>query len=259
MADLPMAEGRPTVPAEKGFGATQRRDAWWTEWLSVAIGLLILGVYAFWAACQNKDYSWGSYLSPFYSPAFLQIKHHWFPMAIIPLTVIVAFRGTCYYYRKAYYRAFFADPPGCAVGEPRNRYSGETAFPWLVQNSHRFFMYLACVALFFLWVDVIKSFFWSGPMHSIVQPELHLGSLIMLANVILLSGYTLGCHSIRHLVGGRLDCFSCAKACASAWKGVSKLNARHQQWAWLSLFSVCFTDLYIRLVAMGIWHDWRIL
>lgn len=254
MANLPVADSQaPSLPAERGFGATQRRDPWWTEWLSVAVGLLILGLYALWAAFQNKDYQWGPYLSPFYSPKFLEIRGYFFPMAIIPLAVVLAFRGTCYYYRKAYYRAFFADPPGCAVGEPRKGYCGETQLPWTVQNLHRYFMYLATIALIFLWIDAIKAFDWNGRF------GIGLGSIIMLVNVFLLSGYTLGCHSVRHLIGGRLDCFSCHQARADAWGFATFFNAKHQQWAWFSLFSVCFTDLYIRLVAMGVFHDPRII
>jgi hypothetical protein len=30
-------------------------------------------------------------------------------------------------------------------------------------------------------------------------------------------------------------------------------------WAWCSLFSVGFSDLYVRMCAMGIWSDVRIL
>jgi hypothetical protein len=29
--------------------------------------------------------------------------------------------------------------------------------------------------------------------------------------------------------------------------------------AWCSLFSVGFADLYVRMCSMGIWRDWRIL
>jgi hypothetical protein len=257
MTELPMTErGRPPLPRGKGgFGVTQRRDAWWVEWLSVVLGLGILGGYATWAAFQGRNYAWGPYLSPFYSPEFLLIKGYFFPSAIIALTSVAGFRGTCYYYRKAYYRAFFADPAGCAVGEARKSYAGETRFPWLVQNLHRYFLYVALLALALLWYDVGHAFFaWPDRGFGI-----GLGSLLMLVNVCLLTGYTLGCHSLRHLVGGRSDCFSCARGQAKSWGIASIFNAKHMQWAWASLCSVCFTDLYIRLVATGMITDWKIL
>jgi hypothetical protein len=40
---------------------------------------------------------------------------------------------------------------------------------------------------------------------------------------------------------------------------VSYLNGRHATLAKWSMFSVAFTDLYIRLCSMGYLHDWRIL
>ena len=86
-----------------------------------------------------------------------------------------------------------------------------------------------------------------------------MGSLILIANVVLLGGYTLGCHSLRHLVGGCKDEVSKYPARDTAYRCVSCLNRRHMVWAWLSLFSVAFSDLYIRLCSMGVWTDWRIL
>jgi hypothetical protein len=29
-------------------------------------------------------------------------------------------------------------------------------------------------------------------------------------------------------------------------------------WAWCSLFTVAFADLYVRLCSMGVWSDFRI-
>ncbi|MBZ0188879.1 MAG: hypothetical protein K8F91_21730, partial [Candidatus Obscuribacterales bacterium] len=82
-------------------------------------------------------------------------------------------------------------------------------------------------------------------------------SLVMIANCLLLSGYTFGCHAYRHLCGGSLDCFSScdsAKSRFKIWNFVTILNEKHQQWAWLSLFSVAFVDFYIREVAAGHWN-----
>lgn len=162
---------------------------------------------------------------------------------------------TCYYYRKAYYRAFFFDPPACAVGEPRHKYSGETKFPFILQNIHRYFLYLAVVFLCFLWYDAFKGFWFNGHF------GIGLGSIVLLVNIILLTLYLLSCHSLRHLVGGKLDCFSCTaynKTRHGAWKKASILNERHMLFAWCSLFSVGFADFYIRMVASGAFTDPRL-
>ncbi|NUR34859.1 MAG: succinate dehydrogenase, partial [Gemmatimonadaceae bacterium] len=78
-------------------------------------------------------------------------------------------------------------------------------------------------------------------------------------NVVLLSGYTLGCHSLRHLVGGYLDRMAGRPVRRTTYACVSCLNRGHMNWAWASLFWVAFTDVYVRLCAMGIWHDWRLV
>jgi hypothetical protein len=77
----------------------------------------------------------------------------------------------------------------------------------------------------------------------------------------MLSGYTFGCHSMRHVVGGMMDRLSTSKIPTlrqTAYNCSSCLNRSHMLWAWLSLFTVGFSDIYIRLCAMGIWTDWRI-
>jgi hypothetical protein len=85
-----------------------------------------------------------------------------------------------------------------------------------------------------------------------------LGTIILGVNVVLLSGYALGCHSLRHLVGGFLDQPSKAPMCQKSYNCVSCLNQRHMLWAWCSLCSVMFSDVYVRLCSMGVWTDWRI-
>jgi len=167
----------------------------------------------------------------------------------------LSFRATCYYYRKAYYRAFFADPPACSVGEPSRSYSGETKFPFILQNLHRYALYLAIIFLAFLWKDAYDAFWWDGKF------GMGVGTLVLLVNIILLTTYTLSCHSLRHLAGGKLDCFSCAtfgKPRHGAWSFLTKLNERHMLFAWMSLISVGFADFYIRMVSSGAIHDVRI-
>jgi hypothetical protein len=242
------------VAEPRGFGATQRRDAWWLQPVSVAAGLGIFGLYSMWAAWQGNNYEWGPYLSPFYSPLILVEWWQWSPAFLI-LWAPLGFRVTCYYYRKAYYRAFFLDPPACAVGEfGEHRYCGETKFPFILQNLHRYFMYLAVLFLVILWYDAIRSFGFDDGI------GMGVGTLVLTANAALLSGFTLGCHALRHLVGGKMDTFHGGLCAArhSCWKGVTRLNEHHLFWAWISLFWVGFADLYIRLVASGVIRDVRL-
>ena len=266
----PVRSGIRTPAAQRPkLGATSRRDAWWLSPLLIVLGLSAFGIYSTWAAFKGANFEWtppgGSapvYLSPFYSPLFTP---DWWPLspALLILWAPLGFRATCYYYRKAYYRAFFLDPAACAVGEARGHgYRGETAFPFVLQNVHRFFMYLAVVIIGILAYDVVLAFTrWSQPGGG-TGFGIGLGSLIMLLNVVLLASYTFGCHSLRHVVAGKLDCFSCGALGGvryDLWRGINVLNARHMLWAWMSLTSVGLTDLYIRLVALGVIADPRLL
>ena len=255
------------------FGETMRRDAWWVPPLGAFVVLSSFLAYATWAAFQNAHYEYGPYLSPFYSPLlFSDSPHAWihgarpswlpgfipFSPALLILPFPAGFRFTCYYYRGTYYKAFWADPPGCAVGEPRTSYRGERTLPLVLQNVHRYFLYFAIAFLFILASDAWKGLWFtdaSGAKHF----GIGVGSLVLATNVVLLSGYTLGCHSLRHLVGGYLDRLAGRPVRRTAYQCVSCLNRGHMNWAWASLFWVAFTDIYVRMCAMGIWHDWRLL
>ena len=250
---------RPVVDRRvTAFGSTMRRDAWWVEILPVVLILSLFGIYATFRAFEGKFYAWGPYLSPFYSP-LIDPNHHWwrFSPALLILAGPLGFRATCYYYRKAYYRAFFLHPPACAVSEGgRGTYRGETRFPFILQNLHRWFLYLALVFLCFLWWDAFRAFFFADGF------GIGVGSLVLLINILLLTSYTFSCHSLRHLAGGKLDCFSCATLGPprhTAWGWLTRLNDRHMLFAWLSLFSVGLADLYVRMVSAGLIKDIRLL
>ena len=243
------------------LGGTLRKDAWWAGPAATVAVLLSFVVYATWRTFEGTAYEWNAYLSPFYSPTFDAEWAHrlglWFVTpAMLILPGPLSFRFTCYYYRKAYYRAFAWDPPACGVGErAAHRYNGETKL-LLFQNLHRYAMYVALVFLVILWKDAIVAIVgWQDGVH------VGIGTLVMLLNVTLLSGYTFGCHSFRHLVGGGVNSFSTAALGGmrhSLWKLVTVLNERHMAFAWLSLFSVGLTDFYIRLVASGALTDLRL-
>ena len=239
----------------------ERQDRWWIEPLTIVLVLGLFGVYAFVASVINGNYYHEPYLSPFYSPCLTtSCVHPTFPVIgdwynLSPAFLIVgsplAFRATCYYYRRSYYRAFFWSPPACSVPDARAKYSGETRFPFLLQNLHRYTLYLALLVLAILWWDVFLAFNFDGRF------GVGLGTVIMLANVLLLSAYTFGCHAARYLVGGYLDSFHGASLRYRLWSIANRLNAHHGRYAWFSLFSVMLTDLYIRLAAMGVITDPR--
>jgi hypothetical protein len=258
--------------AQRGFGQTARRDAWWLQPLAVFLGFGSFIVYTTWAGIQGANYHWGPYLSPFYSPElFGESPHAWFGpkpgfwpewLPYSPAFLILAgpagFRATCYYYRGAYYKAFWADPPSCTVGEPRKSYWGEASFPLIIQNIHRYFLYVALMFIVFLSLDVWKALWFADPVTGKVSFGIGLGTLVLAVNDVLLAGYAFGCHSLRHLVGGRLDSLSGAPLREKCYGCVSAFNRKHMPWAWMSLFSVGFADFYVRMCAMGIWTDPRL-
>lgn len=255
-------------PHEHGLGQTQRTDSWWAGPLLTVLGLGGFVVYSTFRAVSNSDYvvereGWGELLSPFYSPLAPESIRDALPFWISPAFLILwapgGFRLTCYYYRKAYYRSFFLDPPACAVGEARSKYQGETML-FLFQNLHRYFMYLALIFLVILAVDVVRACIFPREAGG-VGFGISVGTLVLAANTALLSCYTFSCHSLRHLVGGKVDCFSCVAGGQSrykVWKGITHLNKNHMLWAWTSLFMVGFADFYVWMVASERITDLRI-
>lgn len=252
------------------LGGNTRNDAWWLGPAATAVGLVVFFGYLTLRALQGTHVYVAPYISPTVAPplftpaegypgavpvdvAWLGAFPSWWP-AFLPQSpaffipgLAIAFRFTCYYYRKAYYRAFAFSPPACSVRGHERRYNGETAL-LLFQNLHRYTLYGALFLLVCLWAEGFAAFFRDGEF------GIGVGTVVMLVNAALLSGYTFGCHSWRHLIGGRRDCFTCDGA-RTVRQGVyqksSWLNGRHMQFAWLSLFWVAFTDAYIYLVSTG--------
>jgi hypothetical protein len=252
---------------------TMRKDVWWAQPVVVAIILSSFIGYATWAAFQNAHYWYGPYLSPFYSPEIFGASPHawlgakpprwpgWLPFspALLILPFPALFRVTCYYYRGAYYKAMWADPPACAVREPRHTYHGEQVFPLVLQNVHRYFLYIALLFLLVLAHDVWRALWFADPTTGGRTFGVGVGTLVLAVNLVLLAGYTFGCHSLRHIVGGYRDALASRPAQRALYACASCFNRAHMRWAWMSLFGVAFTDLYVRLCSMGVWHDWRLL
>src|SRR5262245_30026013 len=90
-------------------GQTSRRDAWWGPQAITFVILTFFVVYATWAAFQGKDYHYGPYLSPLYSPELWGWSDHalfglppswlpsWLPFtpALLILPFPAGFRLTC--------------------------------------------------------------------------------------------------------------------------------------------------------------------
>ncbi len=246
---------------------TLRTDRWWLQPVAVFTGFLLFIIYATWRAFENAHYYSEPYLSPFYSPCLTGkcptgasdlgtwIPGNGWPLspALLILIFPLGFRFTCYYYRKAYYRAFWLSPPACAVAEPHGKYTGETRFPLIFQNIHRYFLYFAGLFAILLTWDAIHSFRNSHGQWG----HMGLGSIILIINAGLIWTYTLSCHSCRHITGGRLRNFSKHPVRYRAWTFVSKLNAKHMPLAWYSLTWLAITDFYIRCLATKTFSDPR--
>jgi len=247
------AAGRAQIEAR-----TLRRDRWWLQPLITVAVLVAFIAYSTFRAFEGANYYASPYLSPFYSPCITTAceSDHFpalftGPTAISPalyiLVIPLGFRLTCYYYRKAYYRSFWLSPPACAVAEPHATYTGETRFPLLFQNAHRYFFYLGLLYNVLLTYDAVLAF------RNADDEWFHmgLGTLVLVTNATLLWLYSLSCHSCRHAVGGRLKHFSAHPVRYRLWTVVSRLNGRHMELAWVSLIFVALTDLYVRLLATG--------
>jgi hypothetical protein len=244
--------------------ATLRKDPWWAYPMSVGVFLSVAIGYSTWAGFQTSGYFAHPYISPIFSPClaancehitFRLIGSWWFlSPALIVILLPIGFRMTCYYYRKAYYRAFFFSPPACAVNEPIPQApwkTGESRFPFIIQNLHRYFFYLMILNMVFLTWDTVNAFHFEDGWH------VHVGSLVFLVMIATMALYMLSCHSCRHVVGGQIDRFSEHPLRYRSWKFVTKLNKNHGPFALASLMWIPITDIYVRLLAHNVIADPR--
>jgi hypothetical protein len=266
------AAARPPQGARATISAkTLRTDRWWIEPAYTVAGL---SAWVIWAVIHTvfiRDYYFAQgagyhYLTPFFSPCVSNActaeaaefgrfmpNIPLLPFAFVSLPFLLLFRLTCYYYRRAYYRSFWLSPPACAVPDGHERYTGETRFPLVFQNLHRYAFYAAIlISLLNTW-DAIVSF------HGTAGFGFGLGNVILVGNVVMLWAYTASCHSCRHIMGGRLKHFSQHPVRYRAWTFVSKLNTRHKELAWITLGTLALTDIYVLAIAAGWFPDLRFI
>jgi len=245
---------------------TLRQDRWWLQPVVTVSILTAFVIYSSWSAFNPRDYFWasGNLISPFYSPCLTNScgaaefgPLHFSGWALSPAFLILlfplGFRLTCYYYRRSYYRAFWWSPPACAVSDAHSTYTGETRFPLVMQNAHRYFFYAGLVFNVLLTYDAVRAF--EQPGHGF---GVTVGTLVLCTNATLLWLYSLSCHACRHLCGGQVKSFKQHPIRYRFWKFVTPLNAKHMNFAWASLIFVALTDVYVRLVASGAITNYRL-
>ena len=247
-----------------------RLDAWWVQPAIVFVILSAFIVYATWAAFQGDHYTYGPYLSPFYSPeVFGDSPHSWFGpkpawwprwMPFSPALLILPFPGMLPRHLLLLPRRLLQGVLGRPASLRRRRAAHELprralSCRSIIQNVHRYFLYFALVFLVILAIDVWKA---SGSptrdRRDALRHRRRARSSSPL-NVVLLGGYTLRLPlaapprrrristalSRRPVRKKAYDCVELPQPPAHE-VGVDQPRLASR-----------FADLYIRLCSMGIW------
>ncbi len=266
----------PSMSARVPIPDNSRKGAYWVSNVATIFTFMVFIAYSTWRAFAGHAFAtYGEfdhvrhaleplYFSPFYSP---HLSLHWtlgtWPIspALYVLIFPLSFRMSCYYCRRAYYRAIFQDPGACAVKEAlaKKHYGGEMRLPNKLFNFHRYALYAALVLVGFHWKHMVDAFLYmqGGERHF----GMGLGTLIFVFDTLMLTAYTFSCHSFRHLIGGFINRFSRSSGTQTqhkVWGRVTALNNYHSQFFWLSLISVGLADLYVYLVSTGVLTDPRL-
>ena len=222
--------------------------------------LLLFAIYATWRAFEDAHYFSEPYLSPFYSPCLTdkcasgaQDLGQWVPdgwlaavsgadhpdiSARIPADLLLLPEGLL--------PLVLGVSPACAVAEPHKGYSGETRFPLIVQNIHRYFLYVAMLFAVLLSWDAIHSFRDTNGEWG----HMGLGTVILLhQRGPDLGLHTLSCHSLSAHNGRSPQALFRASDALSGLTLISKMNARHTLLAWTSLVWLVVADFYIRCLS----------
>ncbi len=268
-----MTSAEATLP-RRSFGQTMRPDAWWAQPLLVFLGLGAFHRLLHLGGVSGDELLFRAVpLAVLFAGNFRRFAAQlvWtetglvagagllFSPALLILWAPGGFRLTCYYYRGAYYKAFL----GRSAGLHRRRTAQDVSRRALVSAHHA-----ECASLLSLsrahlhrassLIDVWKAMWFADPATGKTSFGIGVGTIVLAINVVLARRLHLwlsfAAPSRRRI---SRSTFASRRPAISAYRCVSCLNRRHMLWAWMSLFWVGFSDLYVRLCSMGVWHDFR--
>ena len=266
--------GTPLPVLPRRFGATMRRDAWWVQPAIVFLMLSAFIVYATWAAFQGEHYAYGPYLSPFYSPELFGSSPHawfgpkpgWWPawLPFSPALLILPFPGLFRAHLLLLPRRLLQGVLGRSARLHRRRAAEALPGRGVVPADpaeHPPLLPLRRAGL----PGGAGCTTCGRRSGSPIRPPA--GPRSASASARWCSRPTSCCSAGTRWAATRCATWSAATSTGSPGRPVRRLaydcssclNRAHMRWAWCSLFSVAFADLYVRLCSMGIWTDWRIL
>jgi hypothetical protein len=257
-----------------GFARTTRVDYWWLAPASTAIGLIIFFGYLTFRAF-NATYVWFESVhqphggAPFFTPVSgypgsVPLDHAWFGnVSLVVAAVSSAVTGILRAGARHCFPSHLLLLPRRVlqggVHEATELRGGRVTFR--LSRRTRAAPVSESAPLHALWRSLPHRLpVVGGPGAFFKQGHfgIGVGTVVMVMNAALLTGYTFGCHSWRHLIGGQLDCFTCEQRSVASIRhveGSTWLNERHMAFAWFCLVWVAFTDFYIYLVSSGTIRD----
>ena len=221
---------------EHGFAKTQRRDAWWAGPLVTALVLGGFVIYTTFRIFQNAYFQFGHGTEVAARACVSALADVLAAVGAAGLGAGVDFAGDVHSVDAGRVSADVlllsqGVLPGVLFGSAGVR-GGRAAGP--ICRARRgcccfrifiaTFLYVALVFIVILGYDAIHSFIWPTADGGLTF-GVSVGSLVLTTGTTLLALYTFSCHSLRHLVGGNVDCFSCVARRADAVQAVAGHDA----------------------------------
>ena len=187
-----------------------------------------------WATTTSTRAGGAHYLSPFYSPDLQSCgtRRRRSPYAFLVIWVPLGFRAHVLLLPQGVLPGVL--PRAAGLRGRRAPRGAATAARRRCRSSCRTCTatscYLATIVLGFLWYDAIRAFFFRRDGRS--SSASASARWCCSPTWSLLSLFTFGCNSVRHLVGGRLDCFTCSRRARGRATGCGAASACSTAGTW---------------------------